>query len=229
MPNQDLLDQLFDSVFTQSNLNINPAYLLLSLITSLVLGLVLASVYKYKNFYSKEFIQTLTILPTLIAVIIFLVNGNLGTSVAVAGTFSLIKFRSPASSAKELVLIFMATAIGLATGMGYLVMAIAVTLTVSLVLVALEHSTFANTSHDRRQLVVSVPKQLSSEAFLTSILEENCKTVDLLGITTKKDKIELTYHADLIVSDQALLQEILSHNAQIDVSITKVAKKKKTL
>lgn len=229
MPNQDLLDQLFDSVFTQSTLRINPAFLLLSLVTSMVLGLVMASVYKYKNFYSKEFVQTLTILPTLIAVIIYLVNGNLGTSVAVAGTFSLIKFRSPASSAKELVLVFMATAVGLATGMGYISLAISVTLGVALVMVLLENSQFANTIHIRRQLSISLPKQLEYEGFLNDILTKSCKSVELLGIKTQKDKIELTYHVDLEISDQEILREIISYNSGIDVSISKVAKKKKAL
>lgn len=224
-----MLSTLFDSIFTQQALTIRPLFLALSLLTSLVLGLVMASVYKYKNFYSKEFVQTLTILPTLIAVIIFLVNGNLGTSVAVAGTFSLIKFRSPASSAKELLLVFMATAIGLATGMGYISLAISVTLGVALVMVLLENSQFANISHIRRQLVLNLPKTLEYESFLESILAENCKSVELLAVQSKKDRLELTYHIDLNISDQSLLSEILSYNDAIDVSLTKVAKKKKSL
>ena len=70
------------------------------LATSLILGLVLAMVYKYKTLHTKEFVITLTLMPALIAIIILLVNGNLGTSVAVAGAFSLIRFRSAAGSSK---------------------------------------------------------------------------------------------------------------------------------
>ena len=97
------------------------------LATSLILGLVLAMVYKYKTLHTKEFVVTLTLMPALIAIIILLVNGNLGTSVAVAGAFSLIRFRSAAGSSKELLAVFLATAIGLATGMGYLLLAVAFT------------------------------------------------------------------------------------------------------
>ncbi|WP_454922683.1 DUF4956 domain-containing protein, partial [Abiotrophia defectiva] len=75
--------------------------LMMSLLVALLTGLWLAWVYKYKTLYTKDFVITLALLPTIIAMIIFLVNGNLGTSVAVAGTFSLIRFRSAAGGAKE--------------------------------------------------------------------------------------------------------------------------------
>ena len=73
--------------------------LLLCTITSLVLGMGVALCYMYKNVYSKSFVVTLALLPVIVQAIIILVNGNLGAGVAVAGTFSLVRFRSvPGSS-----------------------------------------------------------------------------------------------------------------------------------
>ena len=95
---------------------------------ALVLGLVVAKVYQYKTVYSKSFVMSLALLPALIAVVIFLVNGSLGAGVAVMGAFSLIRFRSAPGGAKELVSIFLAMTIGIAIGMGYLVFAGAFTL-----------------------------------------------------------------------------------------------------
>ena len=103
-----MLNQLFNSIYSSAEVKINPLALIFSMITSLILGIVLAKVYKRQTIYTKEFVITLSLLPAIISIIIFLVNGNLGTSVAVAGTFSLIRFRSAAGGSKELLAVFMA-------------------------------------------------------------------------------------------------------------------------
>ena len=63
--------------------------------------------------------MTLAILPAMVQMVILLVNGNIGAGVAVAGAFSLVRFRSVPGTAREIGAIFLAMAIGLATGMGY--------------------------------------------------------------------------------------------------------------
>lgn len=224
-----MLNLLTDSVFTQTNLTISSWTILASLLTSLFLGLVLASLYKYRTAYSKEFVQTLTVLPSLIAVIIFLVNGNLGTSVAVAGTFSLIKFRSPAASAKELLLVFMATAIGLATGMGYLVLAVVVTFLVAGVLILLEHASFAQGQTNQRQLSLSLPVVDSDEEGLVSILDACCQKAVLLNLSTKKNQLDLLYHVEIRVSDQELCHRILTRFPAASLSLIQGPGKKKRL
>lgn len=221
-----MLNALTDSVFTQSNLTISSWSILASLLVSLALGWVLASLYKYRTTYSKEFVQTLTVLPSLIAVIIFLVNGNLGTSVAVAGTFSLIKFRSPAASAKELLLVFMATAIGLATGMGYLGLAVVVTLLVAGVLVFLEH---ASRETNQRQLSLSLPLTRADEALVTQTLTTCCQKAELLTLSIKKNQLDLVYQLELRTSDQELCRQVLVAYPEASLTLTKEPGKKKRL
>lgn len=87
---------------------------------SLFLGLVVAYVHMYRNIYTKNFVVTLAVLPVLVQLVIMLVNGNLGTGVAVLGAFSLIRFRSVAGGSREITSIFWSMGIGLATGMGYI-------------------------------------------------------------------------------------------------------------
>ena len=164
-----MLNYIFDSVYSQSQTNINPGMLLLSIGASLLLGIILAATYKYKTLYTKEFVITITLLPTLIAIIIFLVNGNLGTSVAVAGTFSLIRFRSAAGGAKEILSIFIATAIGIATGMGFLLLATVITILLCIILVIFENSDFTTASQTRRQVIITVPDNIDYEFLLEGI------------------------------------------------------------
>lgn len=96
---------------------------------SLILGAVLARLYRYRTLYTKKFVITLTILPSLLSVIIVLVNGSLGTSVTVTGTgtFSLVRFRSSVGGARELLALFLVMTIGSSIGIGYLTLAILIT------------------------------------------------------------------------------------------------------
>ena len=93
---------------------------LLCAVVSLLLGLVIACLYGLQGACSKNFMMTLVLLPVLVQMVIMLVNGNLGTSVAVLGAFSLVRFRSVPGSSKEMAVIFFAMAVGLATGTGFL-------------------------------------------------------------------------------------------------------------
>ena len=90
---------------------------------SLALGLGISLLCMYKSSYTQSFIITLAMLPAVVQIIIMLVNGNIGTGIAVAGAFGLVRFRSAPGTAKEIGMIFLAMAIGLATGMGYVTVA----------------------------------------------------------------------------------------------------------
>ena len=108
---------VFDNELTQV---IEVGDFLLCLGISLVLGLIMAAAYMWRNEHTKSFLVTLALLPAVVCVVIMMVNGNIGAGVAVAGAFSLVRFRSAPGSAKEIVTIFLAMGAGLIAGMGYL-------------------------------------------------------------------------------------------------------------
>lgn len=224
-----MLNHLLQSVFSQSSVVVSPLMLFWSALVSLFLGGLLSALYRYKTSYSKEFAVTLVVLPTLIATIIFLVNGNLGTSVAVAGAFSLIKFRSPASSSKELLLVFMATAVGLATGMGYLTLATVLTLLVSAVLVLLEHLAFRGRSSHWHQVRVRFPASPENQQQLSSLLNHLGQTSQLETVKVKQGELDLTYLVLSNWSDQDLLQQLLAVDNTWTVTVERSIKKKKAL
>src|SRR5574344_193129 len=130
-----MLDNLFDTVINSST-GTTPAIFIALVLTSLVLGLALAFVHMYKATYSKSFIMTLAILPAVVCVVILMVSGNIGAGVAVAGTFSLVRFRSAPGSAKEICAVFLAMSVGIACGMGYIGYAVLFALIMALVYLA---------------------------------------------------------------------------------------------
>ncbi len=90
---------------------------------ALALGILSALVYMYKSYCSKNFAVTLALLPPIVAMLIIMVNGNLGTGIAVVGVFSLVRFRSQPGNSREILAIMLSMAIGLACGTGYVTFA----------------------------------------------------------------------------------------------------------
>ena len=116
-----MFHNLFTGIFDSSTTTvISVPEFLLCVGVSLVIGVILAAAYAYKTRYNPGFVRTLAILPAVVCVVIMMVNGNVGTGVAVAGAFSLVRFRSAPGSAKDIGAIFIAMGAGLVSGMGYL-------------------------------------------------------------------------------------------------------------
>ena len=116
-----MLDSVFRGLFdTELTEVIGVVDFLTCLGASLVLGIVMALAYMYRTRYTKSFVITLALLPAVVCVVIMMVNGNVGTGVAVAGAFSLVRFRSVPGTAKEIGTIFLAMGSGLICGMGYI-------------------------------------------------------------------------------------------------------------
>lgn len=224
--------QLFNSILTSTTNNLTLLQVSLTLGTAILLGLLLATVYKYKNQYSKEFVILVSFLPTVITVIIFLVNGNLGTGVAVAGTFGFIRFRSAAGSARELLAVFMAMAIGLATGMGYIGMVILVTILYSIAMIVFENTSFAQADRHRRHLILTVAKDFNYDHIFEKNFGKSCRSAEMISLKYKKKKevLVLEYQVDMDskVSDKRLMDTLLE-TGPLDVIINKQVPKKKAL
>ena len=227
-----MITQLFNSIYSSAEIKVNPLALIASLVTGLILGIILAKVYKHQTIYTKEFVITLSLLPAIISIIIFLVNGNLGTSVAVAGTFSLIRFRSAAGGSKELLAIFMATAIGITTGMGLLALGVFFTLFIFFFWLLFEKMSFSSVSQTRRYVQIQIPAELDYEVLFEAIFETACKSFELTSVQSVDNKfIKLDYVVDLKpdVSDQHLIQRFLRYEKIKNISLSKEVKKRKTL
>lgn len=137
-------------------------------LASLVLGLLAAAIHTYQNPCSKGFAVTLALLPAMVQMVIMLVNGNLGTGVAVMGAFSLVRFRSIPGKAEEIASVFLAMAIGLATGTGYIGAAALFVLIIGLVRILLSFSRFGERKKEGRFLRITIPESLD----YTSVFDE---------------------------------------------------------
>lgn len=226
-----MLSHLFYDIFTDTA--VDPAMMLLAIGVSLLLGLVVAKVYQFKTVYSKSFVMSLALLPTLIAIVIFLVNGSLGAGVAVMGAFSLIRFRSAPGGAKELVSIFLVMTIGIAIGMGYLVFATVFTLIMSLAMLLLEVVNFGQMKHSMRQLTVVIPESLDYESIFDDIFNKATNHVELANVKTSDmgSLFKLKYIIQLNgrMTEKELIDALRTRNGNLEIAISRYITKENEL
>ena len=212
---------MFSSIISTS---IDLQGFLICIFTSLVLGIVVAVMHMKTTRYSKNFVTTLAVLPTLVTLVILLVNGNLGTAVAVAGSFSLVRFRSLPGNSKEIMNVFFAMAIGLAVGTGYIMFAIIATAVVSLFTLILYAIKFGEDKYNNKALKVVIPEDLDYTNVFDDILAEYTSNSELEQVKTINmgSMFELTYLVSLKkdVNEKEFIDKIRCRNGNLKVSLT---------
>ncbi len=198
--------------------------LFLCSIASLVFGLIIAFVHMKTAKYTKNFLVTLVLLPILVQTVIFMVNGNLGTSIAILGAFGLVRFRSAAGTSREIASIFFAMAIGLATGMGQIVYAGIITVIVSLVLIILSVSKFGEGSSYTKILKVTLPENVDYTNVFDDIFEKYVVNHSLTSVKTVNlgSLFELSYTVNLKdkINEKEFIDELRCRNGNLKIILT---------
>lgn len=200
--------------------------------TSIILGLIIACVYMSGKNYTKNFVISLTLLPLLVGIVIMMVNGELGTSVAIVGAFSLVRFRSIPGTAKEIAFIFFAMGIGLATGMGFLAFAALMTVIISVAYILLDRLNFGASKRIRKQLRITIPEDLNYTEVFDDIFEKYTLSNELEKIKTTNmgSMFELYYIIELKDSskEKEMIDDIRCRNGNLTIICGKVEKAQDT-
>ncbi len=200
---------------------------LLCMGVSLVLGIIMALSYMYKTRYTKSFVITLALLPAVVCVVIMLVNGNIGAGVAVAGAFSLVRFRSVPGSAKEICILFLAMGTGLIAGMGYLGYAALFSLIMCVVFLVLNRLDLGAKRNAARYkiLSVTVPEDLDYTGIFDDIFAAYTDAYELTKVKTTNmgSLFKLTYQVTMKnqAKEKEMIDTIRCRNGNLEVSVSK--------
>lgn len=175
---------VLDFLTTSTATDITLTSLLIYTVASLIFGLAVAGIYMFKNQYSKSFVVTLALLPAMVQIVIMMVNGNLGTGVAVMGAFSLVRFRSVPGSAREIGSLFFAMALGLATGMGYILYAAVFLVLIGGAMLLLAASRFGTAKSGGRLLKITIPENLDYDGLFDDLFEQYTGGARLIQVRT---------------------------------------------
>lgn len=210
----DLFKTIFTGSFTVMQFSI-------AIVVSMMLGFLVSLFYMYKNTHTKSLALTLVLIPAIESVVIMMVNGNLGAGIAVAGSFSLIRFRSVKGSARELTCIFLSMAIGIICGTGYVVVAALFTVILLAVSFILTTLNFGNNENDK-YLNIVVPESLNYDEAFNEVLKKYTKEYELLNVKTinlgSLFRVEYRISLKKNTSIKNMIDEIRVLNSNLEVS-----------
>ena len=215
-----MFHNLFAGIFDSSTTTVIPvSQFLLCVGVSLVIGVILAAAYAYKTRYNPGFVRTLAILP------IMMVNGNVGTGVAVAGAFSLVRFRSVPGSAKDIGAIFIAMGAGLVSGMGYLGYAVLYTVILALIMAGYVHLNLWEKKDTReRTLTITIPEDLDYTSVFDDLFDTYTEKCELARVKTTNmgSLFKLTYQLTLKDSskEKEMIDGLRCRNGNLEIVIS---------
>lgn len=211
---------MLDTIITGGEITL-PSFLICTAV-SLLLGVLMALLFLRQEKSSRSFALTLAMLPAVVQVIIMLVNGNIGTGVAVAGAFGLVRFRSAAGTAREISMIFLAMAIGLSTGMGYILIAALFFCIMAAFLLLLQRLRFGCEKENVRELKITIPENLDCDGLFDDLFGAYTSEAELERVKTSNmgTLYELDYK--VILKDEhtikPFLDELRSRNGNLNIS-----------
>lgn len=211
---------MFDSVIAKE---MTAESFFLTTLASVILGLAISLAYMFRNKrYTGSFVVSLALLPLIVQIVISMVNGNIGVGVAVAGAFSLVRFRSIAGSAKEITSIFICMAVGLATGMGYIGVAALFTAIIIGINILYTLLNLGKRSGTGKNLKITIPEGLDYSGIFDDLFLEYTVSHELEKVKTSSmgSLFQLTYH--IILKDEKrekeLIDSIRCRNGNLDIS-----------
>ncbi|MBQ7802500.1 DUF4956 domain-containing protein [Candidatus Saccharibacteria bacterium] len=219
---------MFNSIFDTSSSALDIKSILICSGVAILLGLVIAFTHLKTSKTSRNFLITLTILPLLVEVVMLMVNGSLGTSIAVLGAFSLIRFRSIAGNSKEISSIFFAMAIGLALGMGQILFAAVITFITVAVILLLSKTNIFNLAAQPQTLEITVPEDLDYTDAFKDVFKKYTTSAELVrSKTTNMGSLyQLTFDVCLkkTANEKEFLDAIRVKNSNLKVLLSHVSK-----
>lgn len=215
-----MLNSIFN-VSTTSSIELTKV--LISMGVAIILGFIIALVHKKTSNYSKNFLITITILPILVESVILMVNGNLGTSIAIMGAFSLVKFRSIPGTSKEILIVFFAMAVGLACGMGQIWFSCILTLFGCLLLILFNKVNVFEKDKNEKRLKILIPENLEYDNVFDDIFKEYTNKVILekTKTTNMGCMFELSYKVYIkdTIKEKDFIDKLRSRNGNLKISL----------
>lgn len=213
-----MLNSIFGSSASSS---IGLTEVLISMIIAIILGFIIALTHKKTSRYSKNFLITVSLLPILVEAVMLMVNGNLGTSVAIMGAFSLVRFRSIPGTSKEILIVFFAMAVGLSCGMAQIWFAIILTVIGCLLLLLLNKVNIFEKEKGEKKLKILIPENLEYDNVFEDIFNEctNKAILEKTKTTNMGSMFELSYKVNIKkeISEKEFIDKLRTRNGNLKI------------
>lgn len=218
------MPDLFSSISTGT---VTASFYMIATAISLLCGLIAAFAASYRTHVSKSFLITLILLPTIVETVIIMVNGNVGTGIAVAGAFSLVRFRSVPGKAREIAAIFLAMTAGLASAAGYVFIALLFTVIASALMLLL--TLIPIRSERSMDLRITIPESINYGSVFDDLFAAYTKSHQLVSVKTTNmgSLYKLLYRVEL--KDRSTTKEFIDalrcRNGNLEIALADAAER----
>ena len=214
-----MFDKLFESIITKES---SPSsYFFICLGVALVLGIAVSLAFMYKNRHTKSFVITLAVIPAIVELLIMMVNGNIGTGIAVAGAFSLVRFRSAQGSAREIVFVFLDTSLGIAIGTGFIWVAVIFCIVILAFTLLLTTLGYGEAKTCERELRITIPESLDYTTVFDKVFEKYTSKNELWKVRTTNmgSLYKLSYRISLkdAAQEKEFIDDLRVLNGNLDI------------
>lgn len=220
-----MFETLFAEIGTE-NMGMEYGSTMLCVLVAIVLGIIISISYKIVTkgkVSSSSFVLSLIVLPVIVSVVIMLVGNNIARAFSMAGAFTLVRFRSTPGDSKDITYVFLAMAVGLATGLGFLTFATMIAVLVSLLIVVFNFIGFNGVNTKCRQLKITVPEDMNFDGAFEDLLKKYTYGYSLNRVKTTNmgTLFELTYeiHMKDGISQKEFMDEIRCRNGNLNISL----------
>jgi len=214
--------ELFDSIIIGTDITLD--VYLICLLAAGACGVLTALAASFRSHASKSFLSSLILLPMIVCTVIAMVNGNIGTGVAVMGAFSLIRFRSVPGKARDIVVIFLAMTAGLACAGGYVGIALVFTLIVGLGMVIISLVPMGN--ERCMDLHITIPESLRYANEFDDLFSKYLKSHRLVQAKTTNMGSLYKLHYRVEMKDakqgQAFIDDLRCRNGNLEIALCEV-------
>ncbi len=215
---------MLTSIYSNSTGTVELWSILVCSFFSILLGMIISLTHMKTSKSNKSFLVTLAILPILVNAVMIMVNGNLGTSVAIVGAFSLIRFRSLPGTSKEILSIFFSMTIGLALGMGHVFFATIITIITSVSIFLFTKISLFDDNSQEKILKIVVPENLDYTDMFQEIFSKYTKSSELISVKTTNMGSLFDLHYRIVFNKEKnehdFIDEIRVKNGNLKVSLS---------
>ncbi len=209
---ETMFDTIFEDMSLTSGLSISIGKVLICIAVSLLLGVIISLAYFLttpRKDRSASLVLSLVILPTIVAVVIILIGGNLARAFSMAGIFTIVRFRSVPGDSKDISFVFLEMAVGLATGLGYLTLGAVIAVVIGAVIVLVNKSGYGVSRQNEKLLRITIPEDMNYQGVFDPIFAEYTSHVRLQKVKTSNmgTLFELSY--DIILKTETREKEFI--------------------
>lgn len=221
------MDNIFNTILTNTSTEMSIATSLITMLTALILGIIIAFTY-YKTqdnvYYQRSLAITLLMLPIILSVIIIFIGSNIARAFSLAGTLSIIRFRSAPGDPKDIGFIFFDIAAGLACGVGLFGYGALFVILLCAVLFISEKLNLFEKQSLQKQLKITIPEDLNYDGAFNEILDKYTKKYSLSKVKTTDlgALFELCYSVTLKkdIDEQEFINELRCRNGNLNIILS---------